>query len=167
MDITLLTLLFISVNFDFFIILLYLLHKYRFKEVLIGYGTGIVILWISATVLSQTLHFFLPNWLFGFLGLIPLYMALHGESDADGEDEPNHSSKYSGILAVLVIYLGACGPDNFAIYVPVLSNMNLSALIFGGMYILILMMISTVLAAKFGRLPKIKHFFDNYGEITT
>lgn len=168
MNIALLTLLFISVNIDFFIILLYLLQKYRFKDVLLGYGLGMIVLWVAGALVSQTLHAFLPMWLFGFLGLIPIYLAIKGEADDDDDDDEIKTSKQkNGTLAVLGIYLGTCGADNFAIYVPVLSTMNWQQLVIGGIYVLILMLISTWLASKFGQLPAVKSFFERFGENTT
>lgn len=163
MNIVLLTLLFIGVNLDFFVILLFLLKKYSFKATLIGYGIGMLILWFIAAIISQTLHEFIPSWSLGILGLIPIYMALRNGED----EEASETSQKSAILAVIGVYLGTCGADNMAIYVPVLSSLSITATLLGALYITILMILSTILAQKIDNLPLVGTAIEKYGEIAT
>ncbi|MCM0599432.1 cadmium resistance transporter [Periweissella fabalis] len=162
MNITLLTLLFIAVNLDFFVILLFLLKKYSFRSTLIGYGIGMLLLWFIAAIISQTLHDLLPAWTLGILGLIPIYMAIKSS-----EEEATETSHKSAILGVIMVYLGTCGADNLAIYVPVLSNLSILETIIGAFYITILMILSTILAQKIDNLPVIGLAIEKYGEIAT
>ncbi|CAH0416219.1 cadmium resistance transporter [Periweissella fabaria] len=163
MNIVLLTLLFVGVNLDFFVILLFLLKKYSFKAALIGYGIGMLFLWFVAATISQTLHEFIPAWSLGILGLIPIFMALKGGDD----EEASETKQKSAILAVTAVYLGTCGADNMAIYVPVLSSLTIPETLLGAVYITILMILSTILAQKIDNLPIIGNAIEKYGEIAT
>lgn len=163
MNIVLLTLLFVGVNLDFFVILLFLLKKYSFKAALIGYGIGMLFLWFLAAIISQTLHEFIPAWSLGILGLIPIFMALKGDDD----EEASETKQKSAILAVTAVYLGTCGADNMAIYVPVLSSLTITETLLGAVYITVLMVLSTILAEKIDNLPIIGNAIEKYGEIAT
>lgn len=67
---------FLGVNLDFFFILLLLLKKYNLKSVMMGYLLGLWTLLILSFSVGQILDQFLPEWLLGLLGLLPIYMAL-------------------------------------------------------------------------------------------
>ena len=72
-----LALTFLSVNLDFFLMLVFLLKKYRLWQVLLGYLLGNLILLTASFFVGKALTLFLPEWLLGFLGVLPIWLAFH------------------------------------------------------------------------------------------
>lgn len=160
MNITLLTTLFIGANLDFFLILIFLLQKYRFKDTFWGYAAGVVLLYILSTIAGQTIQAFIPTWTIGILGLIPIWFGLKpGEEETVAENNKPHKT----IFVIFFIYLVSCGADNLALYIPVLATLNLTESLLGGLYFLLLAFLSNVLAFYTGRIKVIKLIFDKYG----
>ena len=81
MNFVIIGLTFLSVNLDFFFMLLFLVRKYRLSAVLGGYLLGTLLLVTASYLIGQTLSAFLPEWLLGVLGF------LHGEHVAVGDGE--------------------------------------------------------------------------------
>ncbi|GMA69978.1 membrane protein [Leuconostoc litchii] len=160
LNLPLVTMLFIGVNLDFFVILLFLLQKYRFKETLIGYEVGMLLIFTMSAIIGQLIQTITPTWAIGFLGLIPIYMGIKGENDNE-ESAQNKTKK--GIIAVLLMYLVSCGADNIAVYVPVLATLSFPSLLFTLVYFVILTFISLTLAYFFGQLKIIKIIFKKWG----
>ncbi|MCO6183992.1 cadmium resistance transporter [Leuconostoc fallax] len=162
MDLGLLTLLFFGVNIDFFILLLVLLQRYHFTSVWLGYSLGVLSSWIIGALLGQTLQLLIPTWFIGLLGLIPIWMGFH---DTDSTDK---DFKYkSGSLAVFSLYLSACGADNLAVYVPILSTMSLLATVLTAGYFMLLVFLSLIIADRFDKIKVVDHFLQKYGSLTT
>ena len=113
-----LALTFLSVNLDFFFILIFLLKQYRFKQVLLGYWIGILILMTASLLAGKTLAALLPEWALGILGILPIYIALHDDDDDATQKQANHSP----VLTVLITYLSVCAGCNLAIFLPVLAG---------------------------------------------
>lgn len=161
-DIPLVTMLFIGVNLDFFVILLFLLQKYSYKDNLIGYELGMIIVFSISAFAGQIIQSFIPEWSIGLLGLIPIYMGFKGEDD-DGNNDDQHKSN-KGVMAVLLMYLVSCGADNIAVYVPVLATMTVTSILLTVLYFIILTAISLTLAYFFGQIPIVKNIFERFGE---
>ena len=161
-DIPLVTMLFIGVNLDFFVILLFLLQKYSYKDNLIGYELGMIIVFSISAFAGQIIQSFIPEWSIGLLGLIPIYMGFKGEDDDENNDDQHKSNK--GVMAVLLMYLVSCGADNIAVYVPVLATMTVTSILLTVLYFIVLTAISLTLAYFFGQIPIVKNIFERFGE---
>lgn len=161
-DLPLVTMLFIGVNLDFFVILLFLLQKYSYKDNLIGYELGMVIVFGISALAGQIIQSFIPAWSIGLLGIIPIYMGIKGEEDDNDNDEKHKSNK--GVIAVLLMYLVSCGADNIAVYVPVLATMTVTNILITLVYFILLTAISLTLAYFFGQILIIKNVFKRFGE---
>lgn len=159
-NLPLVTMLFIGVNLDFFVILLFLLQKYSFKDTLIGYEVGMMLVFTISAMAGQVIQSFIPGWSIGLLGIIPIYMGIKGESD---DDDPQRTKSATGIISVLLIYLVSCGADNIAVYVPILATMNLATILMTMIYFIILTAISLTLTYFFGQIPMIKNIFERWG----
>lgn len=83
MNYWLLTLTFLSVNLDFFFMLLFLLNRYPRRAVILGYVMGIAVLMSLSFAIGKTLALLMPEWLLGVLGALPLYLALRPDRDSD------------------------------------------------------------------------------------
>ncbi|CAK1242520.1 cadmium resistance transporter [Fructobacillus fructosus] len=116
MNISLLTLTFLAVNLDFFIMLLFLLKKYPFRVVLMAYLIGNLFLMMASFLAGQVLEAFLPEWLLGVLGFIPIYLAFRDDDD----DEDDDAKGKSPFWIVLGTYLSVCAGCNLSIFLPVL-----------------------------------------------
>lgn len=164
MNIALLTTVFIGANLDFFLILILLLQKYKFKDTFFGYGAGILTLYILSAIAGQTLQTMAPTWVIGLLGLIPIWFAFkNGEEEISNKNNEFHQT----IFIVFLIYIVTCGADNLALYIPVLSTFTMSECFIGGIYFVLLALISNIIAFYTGRIPIITKIFNKYGELLT
>ena len=160
-DLSLVTMLFIGVNLDFFVVLLLLLQKYRFRDNFIGYELGMLLVFVISAIAGQLIQTIIPTWAIGLLGLLPIYMGIKGEND-----DVNNSSKSTsngGMTAVLLMYLISCGADNIAVYVPVLATMTTAAILLTMVYFIVLTALSLILAYLFGQIPIVKYVFERWG----
>ena len=144
MNYGILALTFVSVNLDFFFMLIFLLKKYRFSRVLIGYLLGNMILLTISYVVGRALLVFLPEWFLGVLGVLPIYMAFH-----DDDDDEKTTTHKSAIMSVLITYLSVCAGCNLSIFLPVLvgetiTNFLLTLLFIGGLTIVVVFLIRLV-----------------------
>lgn len=160
MNITLIFITFLAVNLDFFFILLFLLDRYRTQEVIVGYLLGITLLLVASFFIGKVLDLFLPEWLLGFLGLLPIYMALH-----DSDEDPSHNSHRSPVVATLVTYLAVCAGCNLSIFLPVLVNETYWNFVLTVIFVLFLAAVSVALIKHFGNLTVVKHLLARYGEV--
>ena len=94
---------FLAVNLDFFFILIFLLERYNLRDVIIGYLGALLVLVTISFLLGKTLAIFLPEWILGILGILPIYMALH-----DNDEDPTHAEKHGPIITTLITYLAVC-----------------------------------------------------------
>ena len=153
---------FLGVNLDFFFILLLLLKKHKMGSVMMGYLIGLWSLLILSFSVGQILDRFLPEWVLGLLGILPIYMALKDE-DEDAK-EVNHKSP---VVITLVTYLSVCAGCNLALFLPVLSTIN-AMQIAEVMAVLTILSILIILVIKWiGNIKIINDLMEKYGEILT
>lgn len=155
-----LTATFIAVNLDFFFILLLLLDKYKLRNVIIGYLMGVLILVIASYFAGQILAMFLPEWLLGVLGFLPIWMALH-----DNDEDPDNQEHHSPTITVLITYLSVCAGCNLSIFLPILTNVSIIQFLEVLLYIGIFTIIIVCLLKLIGEIPVVKHFMNKYSEI--
>lgn len=153
---------FLGVNLDFFFILLLLLRKYNLKSVMMGYLLGLWILLILSFSAGQILDHFLPEWLLGVLGLLPIYMALKDEDEE--VKEVNHKSP---IVITLITYLSVCAGCNLALFLPVLSTISAVQIIEVIVVLTVLSLLIILLIKAIGNIQSINDLMEKYGEILT
>ncbi|WP_203623630.1 MULTISPECIES: cadmium resistance transporter [unclassified Lacticaseibacillus] len=159
MNYWLLTLTFLSVNLDFFFMLLFLLKRYSRGAVILGYVLGVTVLMTLSFAIGKTLALLVPEWALGVLGVLPLYMALRQDHDAD---QPRTQS--SAVASVFLTYLSVCAGCNLSIFLPVLAGETLAH--FGVTLIFIaLLAVAVVLVINLiGRLPQVAAVMKAHGE---
>ena len=155
-----LTATFLAVNLDFFFILLLMLDKYKLKDVIIGYLSGVLILVITSYFAGQILAMFLPEWILGVLGILPIWMAIH-----DSDEDPNNQKQRSPIITVLVTYLSVCAGCNLSIFLPILTNVSMIHFLEVLIYVGIFTVIIVCLLKLIGNIPVVKAFMTKYSEI--
>lgn len=155
-----LALTFLSVNLDFFFILLFLLKQYRFKQVLLGYWLGILSLMTASFLVGKTLATFFPEWALGVLGVLPIYMALHDDDD----DATHKQSRHSPALTVLITYLSVCAGCNLAIFLPVLAGESWVQFGITLCFITILTLIVVWMIREIAEIPVVTKTMNRFGE---
>lgn len=151
---------FVAVNLDFFFILLLLLKKHRLGSVILGYLIGVLFLVTISYLAGQVLAKFLPEWLLGVLGILPIWMALH-----DDDDDAKAGKQHNPVITVLITYLSVCAGCNLSIFLPVLTGVSLSHFWAVLVVIGICTVIVVCLLKLFGEIPFINHFMTKYSEI--
>lgn len=151
---------FIAVNLDFFFILLFLLERYKTTSVMVGYMLGLVVLMAASFFIGKALALFLPEWLLGVLGVLPIYMALH-----DDDDDVKDQSKHSPIIATFVTYLAVCSGCNLSIFLPVLAGQSFQNFALAVVFVLVLAAVVVLLIKAVGQVPVVKRVMTKYGEI--
>lgn len=160
MNISLLTLTFLAVNLDFFIMLLFLLKKYSLKSVLFAYVIGNVLLMTLSFVAGQVLEAFLPEWILEILGIIPIYLAF---KDDDDDEDADVKSK-SPFLIVLGTYLSVCAGCNLAIFLPVLLNETVATFGMTLAYISVLTIAIVLVIKAIEKVKIVGDVIERYGE---
>ena len=141
--------------------MLCLVNKYPLRDVIIGYVIGVALLVTASFAAGKVLTLFLPEWLLGFLGILPIYMALH-----DNNEDSNHqSTTRSPILIVLITYLAVCSGCNLSIFLPILTGIPLGHFGLALSFILILTILVVILIKEIGKLPPVAQFMDKYSEL--
>ncbi|MCK8617895.1 CadD family cadmium resistance transporter [Fructobacillus sp. M158] len=119
MNFYLLMLTFLAVNLDFFLMMLFLLKKYPFRSVLLAYLFGTLLLMVLSFLAGEILERFLPEWLLGILGFLPIYFALREDDEEEGEKRGR-----SPFWLVLTTYLSVCAGCNLALFLPALLSID-------------------------------------------
>ncbi|GGI62439.1 cadmium resistance transporter [Limosilactobacillus caviae] len=151
---------FLAVNLDFFFILIFLLDRYRLREVIVGYLCALLILVTISFLLGKTLAVFLPEWILGILGILPIYMALH-----DNDEDPDHLEKHSPIVTTLITYLAVCTGCNLSIFLPILTGLTLRQFGLALIFIAFLSVLIVLFIKLIGNLPVIKKTMARYSEV--
>lgn len=159
MNFFLILITFLAVNLDFFFILLFLLDRYRTIDVMIGYMMGIVLLLILSFFIGKALSLFMPEWLLGTLGVLPIYMALH-----DNDEEGTKNRRTGPVLTTFITYLAVCSGCNLAIFLPVVANENYGVFGLTMLFILFLSAGAVILIKRFGSFDIVKRTMSRYGE---
>lgn len=159
MNVSLLVLTFVSVNLDFFFMLIFLLRKYRMWQVMVGYLIGNLVLLTVSYLVGRSLLLFLPEWLLGTLGILPIYLAFH-----DDDDELADRSSHGPVWSVLTTYLAVCTGCNLSIFLPVLVGESsfhflLTLGLIGSLTVIVVALIRWVT-----KLPGVTTLMTRYGE---
>lgn len=160
MNLGVLIITFLGVNFDFFFMLLFLLKKYRISQVIIGYLIGVIILLTASYSIGTVLASFLPEWILGILGVLPIYMAMH-----DNDEEQDNDSKKLPILTVLLTYLSVCAGCVLAIFLPVMIGESFNNFLVALFIIELLTTVIVFLVKLVADMKVVTELMNHYGEI--
>lgn len=160
MNYWLLTITFLSVNLDFFFMLLFLLKKYKLSNVLLGYLIGIIILLTASFTIGKILATFLPEWTLGILGILPIYLAFHDNDD----DHSKKTTHHSDTVTVLITYLSVCAGCNLSIFLPVLANESNIDFLITLVFISVLTIIIVFIIKLIANIHLVSIIMKNYGE---
>lgn len=159
MNYWLLTITFLSVNLDFFFMLIFLLQKYELVKVIIGYLLGVLTLMTVSYLIGRSLASFLPEWLLGALGFLPIYLAFH-----DNDETKKNKEHKSQILNVFITYLSVCAGCNLSIFLPVLAGESLPNFLKTLVFISVLTIAIVILIKLIANIPIVSRIMKQYGE---
>lgn len=162
MNWSLILITFIGVNLDFFFILLFLLKKYELKKVMVGYIMGITLLVGLSFFAGQLLALFLPEWLLGILGILPIYMAFK-----DDPDDISNNQHHAPIMATFITYLSVCAGCNLSIFLPISTGLTLSQFLLVLLFLIGLSIVIVVIIKLIGNIPVVQTIMNRYGEMGT
>ncbi|WP_220751836.1 cadmium resistance transporter [Apilactobacillus xinyiensis] len=160
MNYWILALTFLSVNLDFFFMLIFMIKKYDLRKVIVGYVAGVTILITLSFIIGKTLAYFISEWILGVLGFLPIYMAFKDDDDDDGVK--NHKSQ---IFSFMITYLSVCAGCNISIFLPVLINMSFWHFIITLIFMNVLTIIVTIIIKWIADISIVSKIMENYGEI--
>lgn len=103
---------------------------------------------------------FLPEWVLGILGVLPIYIAIH-----DNDEEQNNNSKQSPILTILLMYLSVCVDCVLAIFLPVMAGTSLNNFFFALLIIALLTIIIVFIVKLVAYMKVVTELMDHYGEV--
>ena len=160
MNFSVLTLTFIAINIDFFIMLIFLLQQFSTIKVMIGYALAVFALLLVGFLVGNVLGKFLPEWILGILGLLPIYMAFK-----DDDDEAASTVSKSTIYTVFVTYLSVCTGCVLSIFVPVLIGKSWLEFGEASLYLLCLTVLIVLLAKAVESSHWVQSLIEKHGEI--
>ncbi|MFC4761448.1 cadmium resistance transporter [Fructobacillus durionis] len=159
MNVLVLALTFLAINLDFFIMMLFLLKKYSFRAVLFGFMAATMLLMVLCFIAGQLLENFLPEWLLGVLGIIPIYVGLKGEDEEEGDVQAK-----SPFWIVFGTYLSVCTGCNLSIFLPVLLGKSWTTFAVSLVVIAILTLLVVSLINWVDQKKLVTEVIDRFGE---
>lgn len=158
MNYGLIILTFISVNLDFFVMMLFLLRKYHFTDVLGGYLLGTIFLVTVSFVAGRLLNAVFPEWLLGVLGILPVWLALKKDDDSTS------SPLLTGVGGVFITYLSVCAGCNLSLFLPVLLNQPADTFWQLILLVVVITVVAVFAVAGLGSLPLVNRVMEKWGE---
>lgn len=103
-------LVFIGLNIDTFIALLFILPNYNYRLPIVGFSAATLVLWILGVLFGKTLALLFPDWITGLMGIVLIVMALVNQDDSTATVNTSFTSIFLFCLSL--------GGDNLAVYIP-------------------------------------------------
>ncbi len=139
--------------------MIFLLKKYRVWQVMIGYLLGNLILLTASFFIGKTLALFLPEWILGVLGILPIWMAFRDDDDDDGD-----KTHRSPVVSVLVTYLSVCAGCNLSIFLPVLVGETMLHFLMTLVFIGVLTVAVVIVIKLIADVPVVERVMAAHGE---
>lgn len=156
MSLLAIVMVFIGLNIDTFIALLFVLRNYNYRLPIAGFSVATLFLWGLGVVLGKTLALLFPDWITGVMGIVLIFLAVFGGEDDQGTVKTSFSSIFLFCLSL--------GGDNLAVYIPWAVNLTWLEII----YIGIIFEIGAVLLILLGKLivnaRPISYLLERYGK---
>lgn len=149
-------LIFIGLNIDTFITLLFILRNYNYRIPIIGFAAATLILWVMGVVLGKGLAFLFPDWITGFMGIVLIFIAIF-----EGDDDQKATTS-TGFFSILMFCL-SLGGDNLAVYIPWVVNLTWGEIIYVGIVFEICSVILVLLGKLFISVKRVAYLLEKYG----
>ncbi|MBD5091032.1 MAG: permease [Lactobacillus sp.] len=148
-------LIFVGLNIDTFIALLFLLRNYNYGLPILGFGAATLILWVLGVVLGKGLAFLFPDWTTGFMGIVLIFTALFEQDD---EKKTTNTGFFS-----LLLFCLSLGGDNLAVYIPWMVHLSWGQIIYVGVIFEICSALLILLGKLFVSVKPVAYLLEKYG----
>ncbi|MDF7637237.1 cadmium resistance transporter [Leuconostocaceae bacterium ESL0958] len=170
------TLSYLGTTADYFLILLLLFARFQrhdqIQSIVIGafLGNGLLLLlaWLCAAVLKTVP----ADWVLGFLGLVPIIIAVNNYFGRETEDEgaafaASIQTKPAAkiVLTVVLMTISSCGADNLALYIPYFSLTETRFLPMMLLIFVFILMLAILAAHRFAHVVVVQRLMDRFGEV--
>lgn len=159
MNILAIILLYIGINIDTFIALLFTMKSYSFRTIITAFVASDVILWLIGVIIGKTIVYLFPDWLTGLFGFVLLYLAFR----RDGQQV---TTQHSGLMTILLLCL-SLGGDNLVVYIPWAGKMGINTIVFITVIFILCSVIATYLLRVVANIKPIAFFLEKYGTYCT
>lgn len=122
LNMLLLVILFIGINTDTLIALLFIINQCKLTTALYSVVLSDITLWVAGIIIGKTFTIVFPTWITGFMGFLLLWMVIRPQATTTTKqlNQPGFAS-----IFLLCISLGG---DNLAVYIPWVTNLNIQSI---------------------------------------
>lgn len=159
MSVLAIILIFIGINIDTFIALLFAARRYQLVASLVGLTAAELVLWLSGVALGKTITTVFPDWITGFMGIVLIYLALR-------PDDQQVQQKKTGAMAIFLLCL-SLGGDNLAVYIPWAGRLTVSQIALVTVLFTICSLITVLVVRLVARFKPIAFVLERYGNYCT
>ncbi|MBB1079409.1 cadmium resistance transporter [Limosilactobacillus sp. STM2_1] len=155
MNLVAILMIFIGLNIDTFIALLFILRNYNYRLPIIAFGMSTIVLWILGVILGKSLALLFPNWITGFMGIILIFLAIFGQNDDNKSVNTNFMS--------LFLFCLSLGGDNLAVYIPWVVNLTWLEIVYIGIIFVACSVVLILLGKGIISVSPIAKLLEKYG----
>lgn len=119
------TVIYWATALDLLILIALLYIRYddkRHREITKGQIIGSLSLVIVSFLLAIVFKIALPEWILGFLGLVPLVIGakilIFGDDDSDAEEALEKRKDKNLMITAMLLAFSSCGADNIGLFTP-------------------------------------------------
>lgn len=160
MSILAIIMIYIGINIDTFIALLFVMRRYNLFAPMVGLTSAELILWLAGVGLGKTLTTVFPDWITGFMGFVLLYLALRSD------DQEEIKEKKAGTLAIFLLCL-SLGGDNLAVLIPLAGTMKLSTILLVTLVFAICSLVTVLIVKWVAKFKPVAVLLEKYGSYCT
>lgn len=158
MNVLSIILIFIGINIDTFIALLFIIPRTNFLNAVTGFTFANLLLWLLGFVFSKTITMLFPEWITGLMGIVLIALVFKKEGS------PQTAVVGSGKIFLLCLSLGG---DNLAFFIPWAVDMSVvKGFMVAGIFV-ICTVVTTVIGLLITRNKIVTQFFERYASYGT
>lgn len=151
--------IFIGINIDTFVALLFVMRRYSLVAPILGLTLAELFLWLVGVALGKTITTVFPDWITGLMGFVLLYLAFRADDEAVQE-------KKTGALAIFLLCL-SLGGDNLAVLIPLASQLSLPRIALVTLVFTVCSIITVFVVKLIARFKPIAVLLEKYGSYCT
>jgi cadmium resistance protein CadD (predicted permease) len=147
---------FIGLNIDTFIALLFVLRNYNYRLPIAGFGAATLFLWGLGVLLGKTLALLFPDWITGLMGIVLILLAVFDSGDEQGTVKTSFSSIFLFCLSL--------GGDNLAVYIPWVVDLSWTEILYIGIVFEVGAVLLILLGKLFVNSRPVAYLLERYGK---
>ncbi|MCC4440790.1 cadmium resistance transporter [Limosilactobacillus reuteri] len=160
MNVLAIIMIYIGINIDTFIALMFVIHRYNLYSILTGFVSAELFLWLIGILLGKTITTIFPDWITGFMGFLLLYLGVHSKNQEEMKE------KNTEITEVFLLCL-SLGGDNLAVLIPLAGTMNFLIIILVTIVFTLCSVLTIIVARWVAKIKPLTFFLEKYGGYCT